>query len=93
MFQVKKLKTWSDKWMKQGSNFFPLIPICFSKYMFQVKKLKTWSDKWMKQWSNFSPLIPISWCDKLNERVNKLTRRKSYLGQNVLCVNVRRFEH
>ena len=26
--------------------------------------------------------------DQLNERVNKLTRRKPYLGQNFLSVNV-----
>ena len=61
----------------------------FSKYMFEVKKLKTCSGKWLKLWSNFFTLIPISWCDQFNERVNKLTRRKPYMGQNFLCVNVR----
>ena len=62
---------------------------CFSNYMLWSQKLKICSK--LSEWNCaeiFSPQMFASWCDILNEGINKLTRRKHFLWQKFLLRDV-----
>ena len=55
---------------------------------YEVKNKNTFKVKWMKMKKIFSPQMSASWCDLLNEDVNKLTRTKHFLWQKFLLRDV-----
>ena len=71
---------WSSKNTYSITNFLPAsLTTCLKS-----KTKNRFNVKWMKLWRIFFPQMSASWCDLLNEGVNKFTRRKQFLWQKRL---------
>ena len=72
---------------------FPLKPLSY-KFSSSLSTFLKWKIKKMFKKVNetvkkiFFPYMSASWCDQLNDGVNKLTRRKLFLWQKFPCRNV-----